>query len=41
MPVKNILRDGPVIDAYREVSSRPELRPSLAVALAAEEKYGF
>jgi len=41
IPVSEILRDGPVTEAYREVSSRPQLKSALAVALAAEEKYGF
>jgi ABC-type nitrate/sulfonate/bicarbonate transport system substrate-binding protein len=41
IPAKEILRDGPVTEAYREVSSRPQLKSALAVALAAEEKYGF
>ena len=39
--VSEILRDRPVKDAYREVSTRPELKQSLNVALAAQEKYGF
>jgi len=30
-----------VTEAYREVSSRPELRPALGAAVLAEEKYGF
>ena len=41
IPGQEILRDGPVTEAYREVSTRPELKPALAVALAAQEKYGF
>ena len=41
IPVKDILRDGPVTEAYREVSNRPKLRPALGVALVAEKKYGF
>jgi ABC-type nitrate/sulfonate/bicarbonate transport system substrate-binding protein len=41
MPVTEILRDGPVTEAYREVSGRAELKSALATALAAEEKYGF
>ncbi|HEY1371570.1 MAG TPA: ABC transporter substrate-binding protein [Candidatus Binatia bacterium] len=36
-----ILRDGPVRSAYREVSGRPALKPALSTALAAVEKYGF
>jgi len=39
--VAEVLRDGPVTDAYREVSSRPELQPALKKARAAVEKYGF
>ena len=41
IPVEKVLRDGPVTDAYREVSSRPQLQPTLQKALAAVEKYGF
>lgn len=41
LPVKEILRDGPVTESYREVSSRPALKPALDIALAAQEKYGF
>ena len=36
-----ILRDGPVTSAYREVSARPALKAALSTALAAVEKYGF
>ena len=39
--VGEILRDGPVAAAYREVSARAELKPALNTALAAVEKYGF
>ena len=39
--VKEILRDGAVTEAYREVSMRKELQPALDIALAAQEKYGF
>jgi ABC-type nitrate/sulfonate/bicarbonate transport system substrate-binding protein len=38
---KDILRDDAVKQAYREVSSRPELKKPFGVALAAQEKYGF
>jgi sulfonate transport system substrate-binding protein len=38
---KDILRDDAVKQAYREVSSRPELKTPFAIALAAQEKYGF
>ncbi len=41
LPAAEILRDQPVIDAYHEVSSRPEAQAALAVARAAERKYGF
>ena len=39
--IKEILRDTPVIDAYRDVSSRPGLKSALETASAAQEKYGF
>jgi len=38
---KEILRDDAVKQAYREVSSRAELKSAFGVALAAQEKYGF
>ena len=38
---REIVRDGPITEAYREVGSRPELAGALRRALAAEEKYGF
>jgi hypothetical protein len=41
LPVEEILRDGPVVAAYKEVSSRPQLKSALQTALAAVEKYGF
>ena len=41
MAAKDILRDDAVKQAYREVSSRPELKTPLGIALAAQEKYGF
>jgi hypothetical protein len=41
IPVEEILRDGPVVQAYREVSGRAALRPTWQTALAAVEKYGF
>lgn len=41
MAAKDILRDDAVKQAYREVSTRPELKKPLSVALAAQEKYGF
>jgi ABC-type nitrate/sulfonate/bicarbonate transport system substrate-binding protein len=40
IPVKDILRDDAVTEAFRQVSARPELQPALNVALAAQEKYG-
>lgn len=39
--VKEILRDAPVIEAYRDVSGRSDLKAALQTALAAQEKYGF
>jgi ABC-type nitrate/sulfonate/bicarbonate transport system substrate-binding protein len=39
--IDDVLRDDLVREAYREVSSRPELQPALSVALAARAKYGF
>lgn len=41
IPVEEILRDGAVKEAYREVSARAELKPAHDKALAAQEKYGF
>jgi len=41
IPVEEVLRDGPVTDAYREVSGRPELQPALQKVLAVVAKYGF
>src|SRR5262245_38081683 len=41
LAVKEILRDGPVTEAFREVSSRAALKPALDIALAAQAKYGF
>jgi ABC-type nitrate/sulfonate/bicarbonate transport system substrate-binding protein len=40
-PVKEILRDDAVREAYQAVSSRPELKAALEIARAAERKYGF
>jgi len=39
--VKEVLREGPVTDAYREVSSRSDVQPALQKARAAVDKYGF
>ena len=41
IPVDEVLRNGSVTEAYREVSSRPALQPPLKKARAAVEKYGF
>jgi ABC-type nitrate/sulfonate/bicarbonate transport system substrate-binding protein len=41
MSAEEILRDGAVKAAYREVSNRPELKTAFAIASAAQEKYGF
>ncbi|HYY25432.1 MAG TPA: ABC transporter substrate-binding protein [Candidatus Udaeobacter sp.] len=41
LAVNTIVCDGPVIDAYRDVSGRAELKPALAAAQAAVAKYGF
>lgn len=40
-PVGEILRDDAVRHAYQELSQRPELQAPLAIARAAETKYGF
>jgi hypothetical protein len=41
IPVDNVLVDGPVTEAFREVSGRPELGQALDRARAAAKKYGF
>jgi len=41
LPVQEILRDSAVIEAFREVSARPQLKAAYGKALAAQEKYGF
>jgi len=41
MSAKEILRDDAVKQAYREVSSRADLKTPFGIALAAQEKYGF
>ena len=41
MSAKDILRDDTVKQAYREVSSRADLKTPFGIALAAQEKYGF
>ena len=41
LPTADILRQDAVNEAFREVSGRPELKPALEIALAAQDKYGF
>ena len=41
IPVDEVLRDGPVTEAYRDLSNRAEVQPALQKARAAVEKYGF
>ena len=41
LPVADILREDAVNEAFREVSGRPELKPAMEIALAAQDKYGF
>ncbi len=41
VPVEEIIVDGPASEAYRDVSSRPELNAALRRAQVAAEKYGF
>jgi ABC-type nitrate/sulfonate/bicarbonate transport system substrate-binding protein len=41
IPVREILRNSAVVDAFREVSARPQLKAAYDKALAAQEKYGF
>jgi hypothetical protein len=41
LPVDEVVRDGPITDAYRDVSSRPELQGSVRTAQALIEKYGY
>ena len=38
---KDIVRDDAVKQAFKEVSSRAELKTAYGIALAAQEKYGF
>jgi ABC-type nitrate/sulfonate/bicarbonate transport system substrate-binding protein len=38
---KDIVRDDAVKDAFKEVSSRAELKTAFGIAVAAQEKYGF
>ncbi|HZD40714.1 MAG TPA: ABC transporter substrate-binding protein [Terriglobales bacterium] len=39
--VEEVLKDAAVRDAYREVSSRPNLNPAFTKAMTTVEKYGF
>ena len=41
IPVGEVFNDDAVRDAYREVSTREELKPAFNKAMAAVEKYGF
>ena len=41
MSAKDIVRDDAVKQAFKEVSSRAELKNALGIAVAAQEKYGF
>jgi len=41
MSAKDIVRDDAVKQAFKEVSSRAELKTAFGIALAAQEKYGF
>lgn len=40
-PIGEMVRDDAVREAYQAVSQRPELQAALAMARAAEQKYGF
>jgi hypothetical protein len=41
VPVEEVFKDDAVQEAYREVSTRGELKPAFNKALAVLEKYGF
>jgi ABC-type nitrate/sulfonate/bicarbonate transport system substrate-binding protein len=41
MSAKDIVRDDAIKQAFREVSSRAELKTAFGIAVAAQEKYGF
>jgi ABC-type nitrate/sulfonate/bicarbonate transport system substrate-binding protein len=41
IPIEEVLRDGPVNDAYRELSMRPSLQAAVQKALAAAQKHGW
>jgi hypothetical protein len=41
LPVEEVFKDAAVQDAYRDVSSRANLKPAFDTAMRAVEKYGF
>jgi ABC-type nitrate/sulfonate/bicarbonate transport system substrate-binding protein len=41
LPVEEVFKDGAVRDAYREISSRANLKSAFDTAMAAVQKYGF
>jgi hypothetical protein len=41
IPVGDLFKDDAVRDAYRDVSTRSEIKPAFNTAMAAVEKYGF
>jgi hypothetical protein len=41
IPVGDVFKDDAVRDAYRDVSTRSELKPAFNKAMAVLEKYGF
>ena len=41
IPVQEVFKDDAVRDAYRDVSTRGELKPAFNKAMATVEKYGF
>jgi hypothetical protein len=41
LPVEELFKDAAVQDAYRDVSSRANLKPAFDTAMAAVKKYGF
>lgn len=40
VPVEDVVRDGPAVDAYRDLTGRPELQTAAQKALAAAQKHG-
>jgi ABC-type nitrate/sulfonate/bicarbonate transport system substrate-binding protein len=40
IPVEDVFRDGPAVDAFKELTSRPELKANADKALAAAAKHG-